>query len=418
MIIQKFTSMLYSLNKILSKETSTEHDFQMWFENNPEIFRLLNYSEYIPHPEIISTKTENKYIPDFLAKRLTGIWEIFELKKHNTKILKPKGRRVTFYSEFETYVSQCREYSELCETETNINILKDKYNVCIQKPIPSTMIAGQDFYVKKSQVHKLLSDRVSKVQLLTYDDIKNTIISSIRLHDSYLKNLPGITLSLVCELIPNDLIKQQYFYDFGIELQKDRISIGIENQKKIFIRVFASNGKMHETTFLMTNEEIDLFKKFHLHAEIGFSDESLYLTIFINGRLFKHNKLDKCKIKTEVFYYWVIGSDINAKENSSMSLYESLIYCRTLSFFEREKIFKFINCIYFNKNNKDTLNKVTFEGLKFYHIKDHPNFTPNKASVNSLPKSQGPWAWYSLNQHLIKKTKLEIPSQEYTLFHK
>lgn len=396
-----------SLQSLLNRESITEDDCQKWFETNPKVFKILNFVEAIPHPKQICTETEDLHIPDFLVKKINGLWEIFELKRPDTKILKNVKKRKTFYADFNSYVAQCREYSQFYLSSANRKLMEKEYGIENQKSFASTIVAGRDSAVCKKEVHELLFDSGSKVHLLTYDDVLNTILGAVRLQESHLKGLPGITLSQVCSLLEGPQLEKQYFYDFGVSKDKNRISIGVYNSEEFFVKVIDEEGKKQEITIPFSSNDIPVAKAFHLHVEVGLGDNYLYINTFIDGRCITHNILNRANIAPEAFYYWVVGADVQGKTASSMAIAETIIYPYTLSFEERTQLIAYFNDTYsyYLEPEPDSYSlpvQVIFQGDYFLKHKDHPNFSANCNMPTQFPAMNcGPWAWYKANGALV-----------------
>jgi hypothetical protein len=105
------------LTTLLEAPDVREGDFQSWFERHPVAFEVLGYRTSIPHPEL-TLPGSTTLIPDFIAQRPDGLWEIVELKRPDTAVLKNPGRRTAFYSDMSAYVSQCSETQNVVDCAT------------------------------------------------------------------------------------------------------------------------------------------------------------------------------------------------------------------------------------------------------------------------------------------------------------
>ena len=108
---QALEEAISQIEVLMANESTNEDGCQQWFEVNPVVFEVLGYQKVLAHPKLTEAGIE-KYIPDFLAQRIDGLWEILEIKRPDTQVLKDTKRRTSFYSAMETYLSQCREYSQ------------------------------------------------------------------------------------------------------------------------------------------------------------------------------------------------------------------------------------------------------------------------------------------------------------------
>lgn len=91
---QQLELAISELNRLLADLSNREDKFQKWFEDHPVIFQTLGYQRVISQPNLqVLTKT---FIPDFLVQRVDGLWEIFELKRPDTDVLRDMERRQVF----------------------------------------------------------------------------------------------------------------------------------------------------------------------------------------------------------------------------------------------------------------------------------------------------------------------------------
>lgn len=398
LLLKQLYSAFNTLEDLIVNSATSEAQCQEWFEKNTIIFKLLNYTQYIPHPSQISCTNGEEYIPDFLVKKFNGVWEIFELKRPDTKVLKNKSRRVTFYSSFEDYISQCREYSQYYLIPDNRKTIEDKHGVELQEELNSFIIAGKDEGFNKLKVHDLLFDRGSKVQVLTYDDIKGLLLSSISLQTTHLEDLPGLTYSSMLYLPCASKGKFQYICDFGITEDKNRISIGITESEFLFIKIISDEGKvLHKTAAL---EEIGItYKKiFHLHFEFGLAENSTYLNVFVDGNFIFHDSYEKINLHPSVFYFWVLGSDMFGKTDAHQSYSQVIMFNKTLSVEERIDVVKYYLETYRPHYVQETLGpfSANFSGRGFLRHHKHPNFTDNVDIPNTYPQvyKNRMWCWY------------------------
>jgi Shedu protein SduA, C-terminal len=108
---KEFENAIYELLRIKNDVKYKEADFQKWFEKYQIVFTSYGYKTVIPQPKLKDVDGQI-FEPDFLVQRFDETWEIFEIKRPDTTILKTKTRRVEFYSSLREYLSQCHDYIE------------------------------------------------------------------------------------------------------------------------------------------------------------------------------------------------------------------------------------------------------------------------------------------------------------------
>jgi hypothetical protein len=113
-----------------------EAQYQKWFEDNRVIFEIYGCKTVLPHPELVQNRgitpaDRSVLIPDFMVERIDGTWEIFEIKRPDTPILKESIRRQTFYASMHEYIQQISEYIEYFDDSNNRADFLKKYGVIV-----------------------------------------------------------------------------------------------------------------------------------------------------------------------------------------------------------------------------------------------------------------------------------------------
>lgn len=184
----KIENALTDLTLLLEQAVFAEEKYQEWCEKY-DIFEILDYKRTLVKPTLRISKKEF-LVPDFMVQGIDDIWEIIDLKRPDTNILKDKSKRTSFYATFEAYYSQCRDYSQFFENERNRVLFEQEHNTKIQKYVTSIIVAGRNNGIDKRKINDFIFDRGSKVKFRTYDDIKNELelirIKFYKKHKAYL----------------------------------------------------------------------------------------------------------------------------------------------------------------------------------------------------------------------------------------
>ena len=115
------------LARLLRDGESDEAKYQEYFERNPVVFEALGYSAAYPKPQLPLPDGEHLE-PDFLVKRPDGLYEVFELKTPQERLVHGKKHRDKLYARVEEYISQVENYSEYfddSEHRTFVEILSN-----------------------------------------------------------------------------------------------------------------------------------------------------------------------------------------------------------------------------------------------------------------------------------------------------
>jgi hypothetical protein len=105
---------------LVREEALHEQHYQAWFERYEWVFGILGFKRVLAHP-VLETENGETYLPDFMAQLNSGIWEIIELKRPDTAVLKTAARRRDFYSEFSKYLSRATSTPGTSKTGTIAN---------------------------------------------------------------------------------------------------------------------------------------------------------------------------------------------------------------------------------------------------------------------------------------------------------
>lgn len=211
-----------SLKLLLSRE-SAEKDFQTWFSQHPVAFEVLGYKRTIEHPSLFYEG--KRFIPDFMALTIGEEWEVIELKTADEVFIKNVERRTSFYSEVETYLSQCREYSESFRDTASRSGFNETYGANCSKTPAVKLIVGRSVGLDKNLVNELLSGRIPRVSILTYDDVFNHLQTRLYALRGYVDNPSGIYVALLAMQLSTDLFEDRYILDICKRNGKSRVQI-------------------------------------------------------------------------------------------------------------------------------------------------------------------------------------------------
>jgi hypothetical protein len=97
----------------------------------------------MPHPHLTESGA-TLFIPDFLGERIDRLWDIIEIKRPDTEVLRDSLRRKTFNAEMETYLSQSgQDYAKYFNDRAHRDEFQAKYGVTVQEQPDSIVIAGR-----------------------------------------------------------------------------------------------------------------------------------------------------------------------------------------------------------------------------------------------------------------------------------
>lgn len=331
---QELESAIIQLQRLLYDENCAEKDLQSWLESNQVVFDSWGYTRIEPHPEL---KLENgkKLIPDFMAQRIDGLWDVIELKRPDTQMLKDPGRRTTFYANISSYIAQCIEYSDYFNEKSARDEFFKTYESEIQEHPDVLLISGRNAGLDRLKVHKLLSRQIPHVFHQTYDDIFNHL--QVQRSKIYGLSKPEKGFSLHTILVLDEPSEQvgSYILDIGSDLEKNRIVLRTGLTGEFVLSVFDNNGIEHRATISQGEETFKYGQAVYLIIDVCAGSDPVII-MEINGQYVSEQSLKGLSLN---LYNdpipIVLGSDQTGVEPSFMLFGGLLIRSPTLSFSEK-----------------------------------------------------------------------------------
>lgn len=365
------------LDILLREPGQLEVKFQAWFERHPVALAAYGYSRSLPHP--VLTRGDAEYIPDFLVQVTDGVWEILELKRPIAKVLKDGERRRTFYAELEEYVAQCHDYRRCFEQDAFREAFNAQHGIAVQGALNTLIIAGRKQRVDLHETHRILvEERGGRVRLQTYDDVRDRLEFFRAQHYAQHEELPGLAVHLV--FTPHKLqSRDNYILDFGITFDSDRISVYIDQDDRICLRILALDGTPYVVRIPLSSAFVLYEIPVYIVLELGLAREYSYVAIEVNGRAFAERRLDSLTLSEMPFRHWVLGSDCRGLEHTQMDVFEQVIVATTSTFAQRQQMREYIFDRYSGAFAGGLFSepRLSFSGNQFLHTNKHPNFVPS-----------------------------------------
>jgi hypothetical protein len=373
---QSLEAAISGLRILTGNESALEEEFQEWFERNSVVFHVLRYQRVLSHPRLTESGIE-RYVLDFLGQRLDKLWEIVEIKRPDTEILKNLQRRTAFYAAMETYVSQCVEYSRYFNDRANRSEFAANYQARVQQQPSAILVAGRSHGLDREKVHQLLMGRTPTVCHQTYDDVLNQLeFQRAKLYSTH-ENLVGFSIHLVLMLTAPLTPGGGFILDIGTNTERDRLSVSIHSSGSILFTVVDSLGVSHQLSVPPGEETFQYEKTFYLNLEVGCGTKCAVMVAEINGRCCSEQKLSSFPFEVAPPLPLIVGSDVTGQGESFMRLADSWIYDRTLEFQEKNKLRDHV----FRKYKSYMLDSgrnpksLEFMGRQFLYTKSHPLFS-------------------------------------------
>jgi hypothetical protein len=363
------------LEDLLDSEERKEARYQDFFEQNPIVFTVLGYKGFhaftkasgktLPRDEHKDLEPE----PDFIAQRVDGLFEIFEIKTPFWKKLRVDSNRYRerFTAEVSSYISQVITYEQyFTRNPENRRRVKELFDLDIHEDLDIKIVIGQRDHIDKVKVHQKAREYKYKIDIVTYDDILGRLIDEYeRAHGEY-EDLPGFSLHFEVRFRDYGVTQKKYFLDIGSDTAKNRVSVYLDHNDDVRFEVFDNVCKKH-TVEIDTSEAKILEEWVYLVCEFGKAPDGFAMSIAVNG-----NEKDKRVKNTSIdlavpLQNMMLGCDSNKQNFGRFDVAELLSYSRMLGFRDKYQLLR-----YFAQRYGDDLDDVRtyheFDGHRFMYI--------------------------------------------------
>jgi len=343
------------LEEALEADESSEAYYQKLLEEYPVVFTALGYSRALP--KLRFDLPDGKWLePDFMAQNKPGIYEVFEIKTPQEKLVKPVTHRTTFYSPVHEYISQAHNYSEYFDDAANRAMILAKYNLDIQKKPDMLLLAGRDAGTDKKELHLLCRRAAASLTILTFDDLLNqlkTMIADVRIGGP---NLPGATILLLVLFQRHPLPRKKYVFDAGMSLGANRLSVYIDATDNLCFEVHDRNATPYTVRVPFGTNGLEFEQFHHIYCEYGTSDKDSFVQLFVDNRSVAHIHMNHpIPLSSQInLSQAVIGADIHHSNNGKFRLAEFYPYSQTHSYRDRFRTFAYFIDKYHSEGQAET----------------------------------------------------------------
>jgi antiviral defense system Shedu protein SduA len=161
---------ILALEDLLNSKSSTEDDFQRFFEKNPHFFRRWDYREVHPHVLLVRDG-DGPLIPDFvLTDRELQQAMILELKRPSPRLITRQRNRDRFAAAIQEARAQLLTYREWFRERRNRDTLRERIGMSIYEPRLAVIIGRSSEFLDEFDRQRLTASH-SEIEVVTYDDI-------------------------------------------------------------------------------------------------------------------------------------------------------------------------------------------------------------------------------------------------------
>jgi hypothetical protein len=313
-------------------------------------------------------------------------WDIFEIKTPHTKLLVDLPRRSKFYSAFEGYVSQCREYIEVLDDPRTRDEFKAREGISINKRPSVTMVAGRSIGLDRTKLHALASSRLPSLTLLTFDDLRAQLECYRLSHYGRYERAKGYGLALIVSLLPTPLpFVRNHLLDIGSNPTADRISVFIDSDNSLALVAIDSDGVEHIAKARLPLEPADFAEPHLMLLGVGVGEDFGVLSIELDGR-------HVAELRTQAFPfavapYHVIGSDMTGIASSWFQMHGYIVLNGLANLAQRTTLRDWV------RRHAYGMPAVVFPGRQSLRTESHPFLgvpTDAPASVGASQRSERP----------------------------
>ena len=344
------------LDRLLRDGEAAEKRYQRYFEENLVIFQVLGYAAVYPKPRL--PLPDGGFLePDFLAQRPDGLFEIFELKTPQEKLIVSKTHRDKLRAKLDEYLSQVETYSEYFDDAANRDRVRDERGFDVQKKPDMIIVAGRDDIADKKHLHLLLRRRANALRVVTYDDIQSRLLLHHAASFAASDSVSGVSWHAIVTIHPSEIAQRQYIFDAGDSLGKNRWSVFVDARRRLTLEIVDADGHPHSVSIAPGTQEFKYGFRHYICCEFGSSDESSFMQILVDNRLAeRRDSSSPLRIPAGMdFSRRIIGADLEGRNNGTFDMAGLAIYQNMLTFQQRYAVTEAIFDEFFTPPDLDAL---------------------------------------------------------------
>jgi hypothetical protein len=360
---------------LLIQFDESEQKFQSFFEDSSPLFQALGYMRAIPHP-VIESEGLGDYIPDFIVQRDDGFWQILELKRPDTKVLKNHARRDTWYADMQSYLSQCIDYIELLRDQSVRSKFERRYGVTMHLGFPVTIVAGLSEQIDQLRAVRLLDRFKENISLVAFDQALASMQAWYSGKYPQSDQWSGSTIALLYQLDPFENANG-YVFDVGWERDKNRISLFRRSEDILALRMIDANGLSMTSDFISPDKAVG--RSVALMISIFPVDDIFRVVLEADGLQIVDIRSSNLNMNLRMPAPTILGN--NMEGSGSAHFVDGMFLTRTpaLSMSERARLREYMQerCYDHRENHEKTIKGIRFGTNQFMYNIGHPHFDPD-----------------------------------------
>lgn len=353
----------------------SEKKFQSFFEDNPSLFQALGYTKAIPHP-VIESGNQGAYIPDFIVQRDDGFWQILELKRPDTKVLKNNARRDTWYADMQAYLSQCIDYIELLRDQSVRSEFERRYGVTMHLGFPVTIVAGISEQIDQLRAVRLLDRFKDNITLVAFDQALASMQAWYSGKYPQSEQWSGSTIALLYQLDPFEK-GNGCIFDVGWERDKNRITLFRRSEDTLALRLIDSSGLGMTSDFISPDKAVG--RSVALMISIFPVDDIYRAVLEADGLQIVDIRSSNLNMNLSMPAPTILGNDMEGSGSAHFVDGMFLTRTPTLTMNERTNLREYMQekCYNHRENHEKTIKGIRFGANQFMYSIGHPHFDPD-----------------------------------------
>jgi Shedu protein SduA, C-terminal len=159
------------LEELINEPSTSEHDLQAFFEENPHLLTGTSYDRVVPHP-ILARDEKGPLIPDFMLEPQDGFADVLDLKLPGVQLVTGRRDRLHQTAHVTEAIAQVREYRAYFDNPAHRQAVRDRYGIQAYRPAVAVVIGrdpgpGRDRF----ELRRVWDDLPAHVEIRTYDQL-------------------------------------------------------------------------------------------------------------------------------------------------------------------------------------------------------------------------------------------------------
>lgn len=360
---------------LLIQLDESEQKFQSFFETHLPLFQALGYTKAIPHP-VIESENQGNYIPDFIVQRDDGLWQLLELKRPDTKVLKSRSRRETWYSDMQGYLSQCIDYIEQLRDQSVRSKFERRYGVTMHPGFPVAIVAGLSEQIDQLKAARMLDRFKENISLVAFDQALSSMQAWYSGKYPQSNQWAGTTIALLYQLDPSEN-ESGCVFDVGWERETNRVSLFRKSEDILSLRMIDAKGLGMTSDFVSPDKAVG--RSVALMISIFPVDDIFRVVLEADGLQIVDIRTSNLNMNLRMPAPVVMANSLEGAGSARFASGMFMARTPALSLSERAKLREYMQerCYDHRENREQVIKGIRYGANQYMYNIGHPHFDPN-----------------------------------------